>query len=167
MPGAGPLDSCATILSGLAKRLGLESRLVELRLQRHWHEIVGEPIASHTRPAQVRFKKLYLMVKNSVWLQQLTFLKPTLLTKLNAEAGTEFVTEIVLRVGELPTPNAAAVSAPAVDPQFPLDNVTRAEAASHFAAILDPDLRERFTEVIARYPSKTPSPPVGDPSRVP
>jgi hypothetical protein len=167
MPGAGPFDSCATILTGLAKRLGLEPRLVELRLQQHWHEIIGEPIASHTWPVQIRFKKLYLVVKNSVWLQQLTFLKPTLLAKLNAEAGTEFVTEIVLRVGEMPSHTAAAASTPAADRMFPLDAAARAEAASHAAAILDPDLREQLTEVISRYPSRIPFPPARDPSRVP
>ena len=44
-------------------------------------------MGSHTWPAQIRFKKLYLVVRNSVWLQQLTFLKPALLAKLQAESG--------------------------------------------------------------------------------
>ena len=83
----GSLDSFSVILSGLAKRLGLQSHLFELRLQQQWREIIGEPIASHTWPAQVRFKKLYLLVRNSVWLQQLTFLKPTLLAKLNKKGA--------------------------------------------------------------------------------
>src|SRR3972149_5523459 len=134
MPGSGALDSFGTILSGLAKRLGLESRLLELRLQHHWHEIVGEPIASHTWPAQIRFKKLYLIVQNSVWLQQLTFLKPTLLAKINADAGTEFITEIVLRVGEIPSHVGVSAATPAADKRSPLAEVARVEASSHTAA---------------------------------
>lgn len=167
MAGSGPLDSFGAILSGLAKRLGLESHLVELRLQQHWREIVGEPIASHTWPAQLRAKKLYLVVPNSVWLQQLTFLKPTLLAKLNAEAGTELVTDIVLRLGEIPAPAADSSGASTANEPSPVPGVSKAEAASHTAVIQDPDIRQRFTEVISTYPARTPSPPGGDPSRVP
>lgn len=167
MPRPGTLDSFGTILSGLAKRLGLEPRLLEFRLQHHWHEIVGEPIAAHTWPVQIRFKKLYLIVRNSVWLQQLTFLKPTLLAKLNEEAGTEFVSEIVLRVGEIPSQTAASAETPAADWKSPLAEAAQAEVSSHTTAIQDPGLRERFTEVIARYPSQAPHQVAGDLSRVP
>jgi len=102
MRSSGSLDSFSAILAGLSKRLGLQSHLFELRLQQQWREIIGEPVGSHTWPAQVRFKKLYLIVRNSVWLQQLVFLKPTLLAKLNDRAGSEMLTDIAFRVGEIP-----------------------------------------------------------------
>ena len=169
MVARSPLDPLRTILSGLAKRLGLEPRLLELRLQHRWREMLGEPIASHTWPDQIRFKKLYLVVRNSVWLQQLTFLKPTLLAKINAEAGTELITEIVLRVGEIP--NAAGSTGrsqerrepPAADPEL------SAEIASHTGTIQDPAIREGLTAVIGRCLSQPqpPLPPGGGPSRVP
>ena len=146
------LDSFGAILSGLAKRLGLETRLLELRLQHHWHDIIGEPIASHTWPIQIRFKKLYLVVPNSVWLHQLTFLKPTLLAKLRDTVGTELFGEIVLRVGEIPSPRFAPTAASAGGnlSEVQMD----ADAASHTAGIQDPELREHFTRVISRYPSQ-------------
>ncbi len=152
MAKATSLDSFGTILSGLAKRLGLETRLQELRLQHHWHDIMGEPIASHTWPAQIRFKKLYLTVRNSVWLQQLTFLKPTLLAKLRDEVGTELIGEIVLRVGEIPSPRSApAAASPGGNPaEAHMD----ADTASHTAGIHDLELREQFSKVISRYPSR-------------
>jgi hypothetical protein len=56
MRGQSRLDSFGTILAGVAHRLGLESKLFEARLRRHWPEIVGEPIATHTRPDQLRFR---------------------------------------------------------------------------------------------------------------
>jgi hypothetical protein len=37
----------------------------------------------------------------------------------------------------------------------------------HTAAIQDPGLRERFIEVISKYPFPAPRPSVGDPLRVP
>jgi predicted nucleic acid-binding Zn ribbon protein len=164
MAASGPLDSFGTILSGVAKRLGLEPRLLELRLQHQWHDLVGEPIASYTWPAKIRFKQLYLTVQNSVWLQQLTFLKPTLLAKLNAATGTGCLTEIVLRVGQIPSRTPAS----SVAGGAPLSaGIARVEASLHTVAIQDPELRERFTEVISKYPSQAPRPPAGDPSPVP
>jgi hypothetical protein len=166
MARPGTLDSFGTILSGLSKRLGLESRLVELRLQHQWRNIVGEPMASHTWPANIRFKKLYLTVRNSVWLQQLTFLKPALLTKLQADVDPELVTDIVGRVGELP--NDLAVPPDALDPDIrsAQSESSWAEVVTHTTTIQDPSLRERFREVISRYPQVPPQPAKG-PLRAP
>ncbi|MEK7759948.1 MAG: DciA family protein, partial [Nitrospirota bacterium] len=62
MVSSGPLVSFGTILSSVAKQLGLETRLIELRIQQQWPDLVGEPIGSHTWPVQIRFHKLYLLV---------------------------------------------------------------------------------------------------------
>src|SRR5512138_3360532 len=101
MRGVRPIDSIGTVLNGLARRLGLESKLLECRIRREWTTIVGEPIASNTWPDQIRYKKLYVRVHNTVWLHQLTFLKPALIKKLSSVAGTDLISDIVLRVGEL------------------------------------------------------------------
>jgi len=162
----GSIDSLSSILEGLARRLGLESKLLESRLRRNWVSIVGEPTASNTWPDQIRYKKLYLLVHNSVWLHQLTFLKPTLIHKLNTVAGGELVSDIVLRVGEIPSGVVVSATPPAIDGEFTVSEVTLAEASSHVSAIQDPDLRLRFTEVISRYPP-APTPPGWGPLRVP
>jgi hypothetical protein len=166
MRGVGSIDSLSSILEGVARRLGLESKLLENRLRLNWVSIVGEPMASNTWPDQIRYKKLYLLVHNSVWLHQLTFLKPTLLHKLNTVAGGELVTDIVLRVGEIPSRAAASATTPPIDGDSTVSDVALAEASSHVSAIQDPDLRLRFTEVISRYP-QAPTPPEWGPSRVP
>src|SRR5574337_1684556 len=163
MTGPGTLDSFGNILSGLSKRLGLESRLLELRLQRRWWRIVGEPMASHTWPAQIRFKKLYLIVRNSVWLQQLTFLKPALLAKLHADAGTEAVTDIVFRVGEIPGETVAFPARVATDLESTHSEKSWAELVSHTLMIQDSAIRDRLREVISRYPAQLPSRPARGP----
>ena len=160
MHGPHRFDSFGMILSGLAKRLGLESRLVELRLQHHWRHIIGEPTGSYTWPDQIRFKKLYLVVRNSVWLQQLTFLKPAMLAKLHDETGPDLITDILFRVGEIPASPASEPVASAAT--FPLVPETT-EVLSHTARIQDQALRERFTEVISRYPAPVPAPPEAGP----
>ncbi|MBX3303531.1 MAG: DUF721 domain-containing protein [Nitrospira sp.] len=164
--GSGTLDSFGSILSGVSKRLGLEPRLIELRLQHRWHDLVGEPMASHTWPAQIRFKKLYLIVRNPVWLQQLTFLKPALLTKLEAEAGPD-MTDIVFRIGEIPDTSMAGTDVPNANLKSVHHAELLPEVVSHTTAIQDPSLREQFTEVISRYLAQAPLRPGRDPSQAP
>ena len=148
MRPSGSLDSFGTILSGLSKRLGLQSHLFELRLQQQWRDVIGEPVASHTWPAHLRFKKLYLIVRNSVWLQQLIFLKPTLLAKLNEQAGSEVITDLAFRVGEIPEASAAATEA--LPEHVQVSEAAHIEADAHAAAVQDPELRQRLASVMAR-----------------
>lgn len=165
--GSGRLDSFGSILSGVSKRLGLEPRLIELRLQHRWHDLVGEPMASHTWPAQIRFKKLYLIVRNPVWLQQLTFLKPALLTKLEAEAGPGCVTDIAFRIGEIPDTSTA--DSDLLNTGLTSHHLAEPspEMVSHTETIQDASLRERFREVISRYLAQAPLRPARDPSQAP
>ena len=151
MRGLGSIDSVSSVLEGLTRRLGLESKLLESRLRRNWVSIVGEPIASNTWPDQIRYKKLYLLVHNSVWLHQLTFLKPTLIEKLNTVAGADLVTDIVLRVGELPeTDNVPASGEGHRATASPPSAALLAEISAHVTTIQDPLLRDRLAQLMAQ-----------------
>lgn len=156
MPPASFFDPVSTVLRGIARRFGLEAKLLEHRLREQWPEIAGQHVAAHTRPDQIRFKKLYLIAETSVWLQQLTYLKPMLIEKINQAAGSEIITDIVLRVGEVTTEKAEAKSEEArvasdaerLGDAPTLESVAQAEA--HAASLKDPDLRARLTAVMAK-----------------
>ncbi len=165
MPVAGSFDSLASILGGMAHRLGLESKLTEFRLRRQWAEIVGPQVSAHTRPDRIRFKKLYLVVRDSVWLHQLTFLKPDLLAKITAAAGDDVVADIVLRIGDVGPADEDVQrsrldldSRPSdFDPRTALEH----EAAAHAEAVKDPELRAQLAAVMAQalsLPEKPRSP---------
>ncbi len=146
----GSLDSVASILEGLARRLGLEPHLLETRLRRQWVDIVGEQIAAHTRPQHIRFKKLVIHVRHSVWLQQLTFLKHDLLHKINAAAGEPLVSEIILRIGEVTNSSVhASRAADEVQDQMEPSTPAKEEAALYAQAVQDLALRERLAAVMA------------------
>lgn len=155
--------SIASILKAVVHRHGIETPLFEYRLRRRWSEIVGEQLAAHTRPDQIRFKKLYLIVENSVWLQQLTFLKPTLIEKINAWADGPILSDILLRVGEIRR-EREEVRRARFEGEQRTSNVEhstslREEAETHAAAVTDPELRERLTMVIANALSPRPADP--------
>ena len=89
--------------------------MAEHFLKQRWAEIVGEQIAGHTQPDQIRFHKLYLSVDSPPWMQELSFLKSTLLEKVNAalidhNAGLT-VHEIVLRLG-----SSGSIASPSIHP---------------------------------------------------
>lgn len=160
MRGQSPLDSVASILNGLAHRLGLETKLLEFRLRRDWAAIVGEQIAAHTRPEEIRFRKLLVSVHHSVWLQQLTFLKPALLEQINRAAGEQRVTDLVLRLGEVGEPSRpglapAQASRLASEPSPQL----KAQAEQYAAAVQDLSLREQLAKVMAESLSRSASTP--------
>jgi hypothetical protein len=162
MRGLGSIDSVSSVLEGLARRLGLECKLLENRLRRDWVSIVGEPIASNTWPDQIRYKKLYLLVHNSVWLHQLTFLKPTLIHKLNTVADSELVTDIVLRVGELPKADRVPASPEALHAAAaPPSAALLAEISAHVTTIQDPLLRDHLAQLMAQSLAQPPAPKAG------
>ena len=149
MRGVRPLDSIGTVLNGLARRLGLESKLLECRIRREWTTIVGEPIASNTWPDQIRYKKLYVHVQNAVWLHQLTFFKPTLVKKISSVTGTDLIADIVFRVGELPeTERTSSPADPGTKSYTPNADLL-AESTAHTTAVQDPDLRDRLAHLMA------------------
>jgi hypothetical protein len=186
MPAGSSFTSLTSTLESVAERFGLASMLLEQRLQRRWADIVGASVAAHTRPDAIRFKKLYLIAENSIWLQQLTFLKPSLVEKINAAAGKPAVIDIILRVGEVGHRPVSALGAGEIGPMrdhvngdesqperlHPSQDAPEhaaaeimAEAAGHTLGIVDTELRAHFTEVMARAvtnaaptPSRRPAP---------
>lgn len=168
MPRGAFFDSIASVLHHVLHRHGMETKVFEHKLRRQWSDVVSEPIAAHTRPDQIRFKKLYLIVDNSVWLQQLTFLKPTLLETINAAAGSPIVSDIVLRVGEVRAQEEnTKVKGKSEDPgsspepgdaDAVMAQESIAQAEAHAAAVTDPELRSRLTEVMAHALAQRPAP---------
>jgi hypothetical protein len=152
MPAFTPL---ASTVSTIAHHYGLDSKLLEHRLRRRWPEIVGDQIAAHTRPDMIRFRKLHLIAENSIWLQQLMFLKPSLLEHINAAAGSHVVSDIVLRVGEISgeTPQVQSEKGQSKN-QEPADQdpgmESLTEAARYAEAVSNPELRAQLTAVMAR-----------------
>ena len=66
-----------------------------------WEKAVGHGIAAQARPAAFRNGVLVVHASNSVWLQQLQFLRPEIIAKLNDHCGRDVVRELKLKIGVL------------------------------------------------------------------
>ncbi len=91
-----------SILEQTLKGLELEGPLKTYSILGAWKEIVGEPISLHTQPYAIRNRILFVEVSHSTWMQQLQFLKPSLLGKINAYLGESRIEDIRFKVGKIP-----------------------------------------------------------------
>ena len=124
----------------------------EYRLRMEWATLVGQPLATYTLPDKLRFRKLSIIVGNSVWLQQLMFIKPALLEKIQSFCHPDLVTDIHFRIGVIPSPPQEDISlhpSPSVSPS-PLP-VEAQHTISHATAdVTDSSLRESLTNLMTK-----------------
>ena len=144
-----PLKS---LISDFSHSYGLELRMLEYQLSRNWAEIVGRPLAAHTRPDSIKFRKLWVAAENSMWLQQLVFLKPVLFEKIKALPQGSLISDMGFRIGDIPQ---FSKSAPApVEKKDPPPEIMRF-ANEVTASIQNPKLRACLTKTIAKSLSST------------
>lgn len=78
-------------LHAVAPSLNLEARLREARIWTRWEEIVGTQVAAVTQPRLRRRTTLYVDVRDSMWLQQLSYMQPLMLERLRTLVGPGIV----------------------------------------------------------------------------
>jgi predicted nucleic acid-binding Zn ribbon protein len=88
-----------SVLRDMLKKSRLETDTSLIRVWDIWQEAVGEVIAANTRPAAFKGNLLIVNATSSSWLQQLRFLKPEILQKVNHVLGNVSVKDIKFKVG--------------------------------------------------------------------
>jgi predicted nucleic acid-binding Zn ribbon protein len=78
------------------KRVGIQGEVREKTAISLWAEVVGEKTASVTRADSVHDGVIFITCRDSLWAQQLHFLKPVILQKLNERLGGAIIKEIRL-----------------------------------------------------------------------
>ena len=147
------------VLTRILKNHGMQTRMVECSLQQHWSEIVGDHVGHHTWPDSIRYQKLYLVVENSVWMQQLLFLKPELLATINASSDGETLTDIVMRVGPVAggADSRGQTETPIQEPaRDTLTGELHHAIATSVQPVSDPDLRERLRALFEKSAGSAP-----------
>jgi hypothetical protein len=79
----------------------LMRRVREQKIVDSWKEAVGAGVAEQTQPKRVRNQILEVQVSNSVWIQQLQFMKKLIIKKLHEKAGFDFLQDIRFFIGEV------------------------------------------------------------------
>lgn len=70
------------ILPGVLRGLGLEERVESVKLGSCWAEIVGETVASRSRPRDLRDGTLFVEAENNVWMQEISFHRDRIIARI-------------------------------------------------------------------------------------
>ncbi len=89
--------SLAEALKDYVKVMNLEGKLNEVGLINSWEDIVGKAISSRTSKMYIKDQILYVHLNSSVVRNELLMLRQALIEKLNENAGSEVIKDIVFR----------------------------------------------------------------------
>jgi hypothetical protein len=94
-------QSIHSILEKTLKSLEIDVPLKTYSIMGAWNKIVGESVAGHSQPRSIRNQILFIDVSHPTWMQQLQFLKPTLLDQVNAYLGGPLIQDIRFKLGKV------------------------------------------------------------------
>ncbi len=141
--------SIRSILEGTLKGLEVDFQLKAYSIWGAWEEIVGESVAHQAQPRSIRNRILFVDVSHPTWMQELQFLKPKLLERLNAFFGEPLLQDIRFHLGKIAPP----LSAPSRDDHWheeELDEETVQHIESLLQKIGDGDVRKSLREVLIK-----------------
>src|SRR5882724_132446 len=133
------------IASVLLRSTGSEPREGAPLPPRAWHDAVGDRIARRTRPIRIDRKVLTVRAATSVWAQELTFVAPSILARLNA-LGFE-IEALRFRVG--PVEVLDEPLRPKAVKSVPSARALPRELAKQLAHVGDGKLRESIARAAA------------------
>ena len=137
------------ILEKTLKALELDVSLKNYSLFGAWTEIVGEVIARQAQPRSIRNRILFVDVSHPTWMQQLQFLKPTLLEKINGFLGEPHIQDIRFRVGKIFSNISAPPKTLSMEDEN-LDKETLNRIENLLQEIDDEEVRNSLREVLIK-----------------
>jgi hypothetical protein len=142
-------QSIHSILESTLKTLEIDVPLKTYSIVGAWNEIVGEPVAEHSQPRSIRNQILFIDVAHPTWMQQLQFLKPTLLDKVNAFLGGPLIQDIRFKLGKVSAPPRVSPKTLLMEDE-PLDQGTLDRIENLLQRISDQEVRKRLRAILIK-----------------
>jgi hypothetical protein len=155
-------QSIHSILESTLKTLEIDVPLKTYSILGARNEIVGESVAEHSQPRSIRNQILFIDVAHPTWMQQLQFLKPTLLDQVNAFLGGPLIQDIRFKLGKISPPHPTSPKTLLMEDEN-LDQETLDRIESLLRGIEDVEVQKSVREVLIkgakleRYRSKSSS----------
>jgi hypothetical protein len=141
--------SVRSVVDETLRALGIDAPIKSYSLFNAWREIVGKTIALQTQPRSLRNQILFVDVSHSTWIQQLQFLKPQLLEKLNAFLGEPSIRDIRFRLGKISPPSPPSSPSPVWSKEH-LDKGTLDRMDELLGGIEDEEMREGLRNILVK-----------------
>lgn len=97
--GREPGDPVAfgAALADLLAARGWQAQAAGASIASRWESLVGEQVAAHCQPVQLRDGQLVIEAESTAWATQLRLLSRTLTAKLSQQLGSGVVKSLVIR----------------------------------------------------------------------
>lgn len=82
-------ETIASVLKSALSSTGLDKQMLRYTFVSQWEEIVGGPLAARSKPEVIRDGVLIVRVHDSVWAQELSFYKDSLIKRLARFLGDD------------------------------------------------------------------------------
>lgn len=79
------------------REFGLETPLNEHRLLQAWDKVLGPAVSRYTKELRIYNQVLFVTITSAALRNELMMRRTELVSRLNAEAGAQVITHIVLR----------------------------------------------------------------------
>jgi len=142
-------QSLRSILEKTLKTLDIDVPLKTYSIVGAWNEIVGESVAEHSHPRSIRNQILFIDVAHPTWMQQLQFLKPTLLEKVNAFLGKPLIKDIRFKLGTF-SPTLPAPPKTLLMKDERLDEATLSRIEGFLRDIDDEEVKNSLRKVLVK-----------------
>jgi len=139
-----PLHS---VLEEALRGLELDLPLKTYSIWRSWKEIVGEAIALQTQPHAIRNRILFVEVSHPTWIQQLQFLRASLLDKMNRFLGEPLIEDIRFRLAKNSQSRAPL---PSKKKEVSLDRETMERIERLLGNLTDEEVRKGFRNLFIK-----------------
>jgi hypothetical protein len=132
--------AAAEVLSTLVPQFTNSTRWREYRVWEVWEDVVGEAIARKARPSKIHNGKLFVIISNSAFMQELQFSKAIIRERLNQQLGAGTIKDLLFVIGRVkdvamrPTPPRQRPLPPFTDIQLP--SLEQQELKAAFAKLL-------------------------------
>jgi hypothetical protein len=137
------------ILGKASRDLRIDENIRRYGLWEKWSNIVGSEIAAHARPHRWQGHVLVVRVEHPAWIQELSYLKPQIMEKIQSAHIQSKLVDMRFEVGTLPKSpeQVLAEEAPILRP---LDAEEEELVKRVTAEIDDPDIREAAAKAMRR-----------------
>src|SRR3990172_4619658 len=142
-------QSIHSILEKTLKALEIDVPLKTYSIVGAWNKIVGESVAEHSQPRSIRNQILFIDVAHPTWMQQLQFLKPTLLNQVNAFLGEPLIRDIRFKLGKI-SPALPSPPRTLLMEEEPLDQGTLDRIEDLLQEIDDQEVRKSLRKVLIK-----------------
>jgi predicted nucleic acid-binding Zn ribbon protein len=104
-PGPDPRDPqpFGSVLAKLVKARGWQRPAAEATVFGDWAKVVGEEVASHSRPVKLENGELTVEAESTAWATQLRLLAGKLLARIAGQVGNNVVTKLHIHGPTAPT----------------------------------------------------------------